>query len=401
MLFKYQTKDTKGLESGGTIEAPNLELAISALQKKELIIISISPVSEVSFWKRTMTLFEKVRYKDKVIISRQLSVLFEAKVPVIDSLKIIMEEADSLVLKNRLAAVISDIEGGIPMSQAFANQPEVFSQFYVNMVKVGEESGKLDEIFSFLADYFERNYELNSKVKNALIYPAFILAAFIAVMAVMFVVVVPKLTSILTESGQDIPFFTKIIIGISVLLRKFGVILLVLAGVGVIFLWRYFKTLSGKKNLSRVQLLIPIFRKIFQEFYLARITDNLDTLLSGGVSVIRALELSSEVVGNEIYKKILKESIDSIKGGGMISAAFYPYPEIPVFVTQMIKIGEGTGKLNFVLKTIARFYRREVSNTVDTLIKLIEPMLIILLGGGVGIVVAAILIPIYNIASAV
>lgn len=401
MLFKYQAKDKEGKQSGGSIEAPNLELAVSTLQKKELIIISISPVEQIPFLQRSIALFERVSSKDKVILSRQLSVLFEAKVPVVDSLKIIMEETENIVLKKRLAAVISDIEGGISMSQAFANQPDVFSRFYVNMVKVGEESGRLDEIFSFLADFLERNYELNSKVKNALIYPAFVLGAFIIVMIVMFVVVVPKLTSILTETGADIPFFTKIIIGISFFFRKFWVILLVLFVFAGIFLWRYLKTELGRKNLARLELSAPLFKKIFKEFYLARISDNLDTLLSGGVTVIRSLELSAEVVGNDIYKKILQESIDAIKAGGTISGAFVQYSEMPAFVTQMIKIGEGTGKLNFVLKTIAKFYREEVNRTVDTLVKLIEPLLILLLGGGVGIVVAAILIPIYNIASAI
>lgn len=402
MLFKYQAKDEQGKESAGTIEAPNLELAVSSLQRKRLIVISISPAEAVSFWKRSANIFGgRIKNKDIVIISRQLSTLFEAKVPVIDSLKIILEESESLALKKHIAGVIEDIEGGIPMSQAFANQPEVFSQFYVNMVKVGEESGKLDEIFIFLADYLERNYELNSKVKNALIYPAFVLGAFIIVMVVMFTVVVPKLTSILEESGQNIPFFTQVIMAISVFFRRFSIFLLVLLAVAGVFLWRYLKTPLGRKNISRLQISIPVFKKIFREFYLARISDNLDTLLSGGVAVVRSLDLSSEVVGNEVYKNILKESVESIKSGGTISGTFSRYGEMPPFVTQMIRIGEETGKLNFVLKTIARFYRKEVDNTVDTLVKLIEPLLILFLGGGVGIIVASILIPIYNIASSV
>lgn len=401
MQFIYKAKGKEGKEENGVIDVPNLELAVSALQKKGLIIISVSPYGKTSFFKRDFNIFERIKTKDVVIISRQLSTLFEAKVPVIDSLKIILEESESSILKRHISGIIEDIEGGLPMSQAFANHPEVFSPFFTSMIKVGEESGRLDEIFSFLADYLERNYELTSKVTNALIYPAFVAVAFIAVMIVMFVVVVPKLTSIIEESGQAIPIFTRIIMGISLFLREFGLFLLVVLVGGVVFVWRYLKTASGKSNISRVQISIPVINKIFKEFYLARISDNLDTLLSGGVAVIKSLELSSEVVQNEIYKNILKESIESIKGGGSISSAFSRYREIPPFVTQMIRIGEETGKLNFVLKTIARFYRKEVDNTVDALVKLIEPLMILFLGGGVGIIVAAILIPIYNIASSV
>ncbi len=401
MQFIYKARGKEGKEENGTLEAPNLELAVSNLQKKELIIISLSPAGKTSFFSKGISIFERIKTKDVVIIARQLSTLFEAKVPVIDSLKIILEESESSVLRRHISEIIEDIEGGLPMSQAFSAHPEVFSPFFTSMVKVGEESGRLDEIFAFLADYLERNYELGSKVKNALIYPAFVLVAFIAVMIVMFVVVVPKLTSIIEDSGQAIPLFTQIIMWISFFLRKFGLFLLVVfVGVVVLF-WQYLKTAGGQKNISRVQISIPIIRKIFKEFYLARISDNLDTLLSGGVAVIRSLELSSEAVQNEIYKDILKESIDSIKGGGSISSAFSRYKEIPSFVTQMIRIGEETGKLNFVLKTIARFYRKEVDNTVDALVKLIEPLMILLLGGGVGVIVAAILIPIYNIASSV
>lgn len=401
MLFKYKAKNPAGNESEGTVEAPNLELAISAVQKKGLVIISVFPQESASFLESASSYFERVKFQEIVIISRQLSTLFEAKVPVIDSLKIILEETENNALKRHLSGVIDDIEGGLPMSSAFANHPEIFSKFYVSMVKVGEESGKLDEIFIFLADYLERSYELNSKVKNAFIYPAFVFTAFIGVMAVILIFVVPKLTSIIQESGLETPFFTKLIIGLSDALRKFGVFIAGAIFAGGFFLWRYAKTKEGRRIVSKIQISIPIFKKIFKEFYLARIADNLDTLLSGGVAVVRSLELTAELVGNRVYEDILNDSIEAIKGGGSISGAFSKYKEMPNFVTQMIRIGEETGKLNFVLQTIAKFYRKEVNLTVDNLVKLIEPMLILFLGGGVAIVVAAVLIPIYNIASAV
>lgn len=401
MLFKYKAKNSAGSENEGTVDAPNLELAISAVQKKDLVVISVFPQESSSFFQRASSYFERIKFQEIVIISRQLSTLFEAKVPVINSLKIILEETENNSLRRHLSGVIDDIEGGLPMSSAFANHPEIFSKFYTSMVKVGEESGKLDEIFIFLADYLERSYELNSKVKNAFIYPAFVFTAFIGVMAVILIVVVPKLTSIIQESGVEMPFFTKLVIVLSDGLRNFGIFIAGALFAGGFFLWRYAKTKEGGRILSKIQISIPIFKKIYKEFYLARIADNLDTLLSGGVAVVRSLELTAELVGNRIYEDIITDSIEAIKSGGSISGAFSKYKEMPNFVTQMIRIGEETGKLNFVLETISKFYRKEVNLTVDNLVKLIEPMLILFLGGGVAIVVAAVLVPIYNIAAAV
>jgi len=403
MLFKYLGKTKEGREDAGTIEAPNMELAVSAVQRKGLIVLSVSPFEKVGILQRNVFALHsgKIKFQEVVIVSRQLSTLFEAKVPVVDSLKIILEETNDRALKTHISEVIEDVEGGLAMSQAFAKHPQVFSKFYINMVKVGEESGKLDEIFVFLADYLERSYELLSKVKNAFIYPAFVLGAFIVVMSVILVVVVPKLTAIITESGQDMPFFTAIIIGISDALRSFGVFILMAASFSAFLFWRWTKTDQGKLAVSRFQISVPIFRKIFKEFYLARIADNLDTLLAGGVTVVRSLELTAEVVGNEVYRRIVVDSIESIKGGGSIAATLVRYKEMPKFVTQMVRIGEETGKLNFILQTISRFYTKEVNRTVDNLVKLIEPILILILGAGVAIVVAAVLMPIYNIASAV
>lgn len=401
MLFKYIAKTAEGAENKGAVEAPNLELAVSAIQRKGLIITSIFPEQEATLWQRAEAKFQGIKFQEIVIISRQLSTLFEAKVPVVDSLKILLEETDNSALKKNLSGVIEDIEGGASLSQSFANHPDVFSKFYVNMVRVGEESGKLDEIFLFLADYLERSYELSSKVKNAFIYPAFVLVAFLGVMAVILTVVVPKLTSILNEAGQEIPIFTKIIIEVSDILRNFGVFLLAIAAAVIFFFWRYLKTENGRMFFSKIQLSVPVFNKLFREFYLARVADNLDTLLSGGVAVVRSFELTAELVGNEIYRKIIEDSVESIKGGGSISATFSRYKEMPPFVTQMIRIGEETGKLNFILQTISRFYRKEINITVDNLVKLIEPILILFLGGGVAIIVAAVLVPIYNIASTV
>lgn len=286
------------------------------------------------------------------------------------------------------------------MSQAMARRPRVFSSFYVNMVRSGEESGKLDEIFQYLADYVERSYELLVKARNALIYPAFVLIAFVGVMVLMLLVIVPKLAGILEETGQELPIYTRIVIFSSEVLQNFGFLLLIFfALVGALF-WRYVKTGPGKLLLHRFQLSIPIVGELYRKVYMARIADNLQTLTSGGIPVVRALEITADVVGSDVYRNILLDSIESVKGGSTISNAFAQHRDIPPLMAQMIRVGEETGRLDHILKSLALFYRREVDNLVDNLVNLIEPILILVLGGGVGVLVAAVLIPLYNIAGA-
>jgi len=402
MLYKYEATTVNGEKQAGSIEAANMEIAVSSLQRRNLIIISINPEGkESSFFEKKIGLFERVKTSDVVMLSRQLSTLFEAKVPVLDSFKLLANEAESQILRKKLSQVVEDIQGGISMSQAMAKHPDVFSKFYVSMVRSGEESGKLEEVFIFLADYLERSYELTSKARNALLYPAFVIFVFISVMILMIVFVIPRLNTILSEAGQQIPLYTKIVIGISNFLRDFGPLILIALVVGIIFLWRYVRTESGRASFSKFQISVPYVGSLYKKIYLARITDNLKTLLSSGVSMVRSLEISSDVVGNEVYSRILRESTDAVKGGNSLSEIFSKYGDIPLLVSKMIKIGEETGKLNFILETLARFYKREVDRAVETLVNLIEPIMIIVLGVGVGILLISILGPIYNISSAI
>jgi type IV pilus assembly protein PilC len=402
MLFNYQAKAEDGDTRSGTIEAPSIELAVSSLQRRNLVIISLEPEGGKSPWyKKNLDSFERVRVRDVVILSRQLATLFAAKVPVIESLKVLGSETSNLVLRRHLSEALSDIQGGLSISQAFARHPEVFSNFYVSMVRSGEESGKLEEIFEYLADYLERSYDLRNKVKNALIYPAFVLGVFIIVMTLMLTVIVPRLSSILIESQQEIPLYTKIVIAFSDFLRKFGILFLLLLTVAGVLLWRYTRGEAGRLALSRFLIEMPFFGELYRKFYLSRLADNLETLLVGGVSMIRSLEISADVIGNEVYASIVRQSMEQVRSGSAFSEALSKYEEIPPLMVQMLKIGEGTGKLDFILKTLSRFYRREVDNTVDNLVNLIEPLLIIFLGLGVGVLVASVLIPIYNIAGSI
>ena len=404
MQYRYTARTQDGKESKGTLDAASLDLAVGSLQRKNLIITFIEPVGEKSAGLARLlsfsNLFSNVKMQDVVLFSREFATLFEAKVPIVNSLNIIISETTNKALRRVLSNVLEDIQGGISLSQALSRHPNVFSRFYVSMVKSGEESGKLEEIFKFLADYLERSFELQRKARNALIYPAFVLSAFVVVMVLMLVFVIPKLSTILEETGQAVPIYTKIVIGASSFLRSFGFLFLILLAVFGVFIFRYLRTENGKVYFARFLISIPIIGNLYRKIYLSRIADNLSTLLSGGITALRALDITSEVVDNEIYRRILVDSLESVKGGSMISDSLSKYKDIPSLFSQMIRIGEETGKLDYILKSLAGFYRRDVDNMVDNLVSLIEPILILALGLGVGLLVASVLIPIYNLSTA-
>ena len=404
MLYQYTATTLEGELKNGSIEASSVDVAISALQARGLVITDIRLAKQAGSILGSLNnfkFFNKVKHKDVVILSRQLATLFEAKIAVMDSLRLLAGQVTNARLKESLTEIIENIKGGSSLSSAMSKHPDIFSVFYINMIKSGEESGKLEEIFGSLADHLERSYELSSKTKNALIYPAFVVVTFFVVMILMLTFVIPKLTAILMEVNQKIPFYTRIIINISDFFRNFGVFLLGGAVAGGVFLWRYAKTEKGSAAVSRFQTSFPFVGALYSKFYLSRMTDNMETLLSSGVPAVRTLEIAAEVVGNKIYKNILLTAANEIKGGSSISEALSKYPEVPLMVVQMIRTGEETGKLNFMLKTLGRFYKKEVDNTVDTLVSLIEPVMIVVLGGAVGILLISILGPIYNITAGI
>ncbi|MEK7596773.1 MAG: type II secretion system F family protein [Patescibacteria group bacterium] len=399
MLFNYKAIDQRGSENKGSIDAISLEVAISSLQRRGLTIESINPADKKSFFQRDFSIFSRVSNKDVVVLSRQLATLFAAQVSALRVFRLLAGETENIMLAKTLTAVADDLQAGSAISKALAKHPKVFSEFYVNMVRSGEESGKLDQVFIFLADHLDRSYEVNSKARNALIYPAFVVFTFVVVMVLMLTVVIPKISTILTDSGQQVPIYTKIVIGLSQFFVTYGVFILAAAVVGGFFLYRFLKTPAGKLSLDDVKIKIPFVKNLYQKLYLSRISDNMNTMLVSGISMVRALEITSEVVGNEIYKRALIDAMEAVKGGRSVSDSLAEKRIIPGIMIQMIKVGEESGELGSILKTLSDFYEREVVNAVDTLVDLIEPAMIVLLGLGVGFLLASVLIPIYNISA--
>ena len=401
MLFKYHAIDQDGQERDGTIEAPSQEVAISALQRRNLIISAIGSAEKRSLLNMDIAFFNRVSNKEIVILSRQIATLFEAQVSALRVFRLLAAEVDNKYLVTILSTVGDDIQGGIPISKALQRHPKAFSAFYVNMVRAGEESGKLSETFNYLADYLDRSYDLISKAENALIYPLFVIGVFFAVMTLMLTLVIPNITAVLVDSGQPIPIYTQIIIGLSNFLIHYGIfILIALIGLGV-YAWQLGKTERGKLVLDSLKIGIPYVGNLYRKLYLSRIADNFATMLLSGVSVVEAIEITSSVVGNSAFKVILEEVGKDVKGGSSISDSLAKHPDIPGIMVAMTRVGEETGELGKILTTLAKFYNREVQNAVDTLVGLIEPIMIVALGLSVGILVAAVLLPIYNLANAI
>ena len=401
MLFRYQALDEQSREKVGTIEALSMDVAVSTLQRRNLIVSSIEPEVQKTFFSTDFSFFQHVSNKDIVILSRQIATLFEAQVSALRVFRLLASEVESKLLSEILTAVADDLQGGSPISKALERHPKVFSSFYVNMVRAGEESGKLSTTFGYLADYMDRTYEVTSKAKNALIYPAFVITVFFGVMGLMLTIVIPKISAILIDSGQTVPLYTKIVIGISSFLVHYGIFILIGLIVVGAFVYRSLQTPEGRLMFDSIKLDIPYLGDLYEKLYLSRIADNFATMLVSGVPIVEAVEITAAVVESPTYETLLRQVGEDVKGGASISDALGRHAEIPGIMTAMVKVGEETGELGSILSTLAKFYQREVSTAVDTLVDLIEPLMIVLLGVGVGILLAAVLIPIYNLAGSI
>ena len=397
MLFDYVDIDSTNTEREGTVEAQSIDSAISSIQKRGYTIMSIDP-KEVknSLLNLKFSFFEGVSNKEIVILSRQIATLFQAHVSPLRIFRLLSTEMENTYLLNVLNKIVDDLQGGSSISRALSAHPDVFSVFYVNLVRSGEESGSLEKSFNYLADYLDRSYEIVSKAKNAMIYPAFVITVFFAVMGLMLTLVIPKIAAILTESGQELPIYTKIVIELSNFLVNYIAFIFIFFSVAVIILWRFIKTPVGRRAYDEFMLAIPYVGTLRRKLVLTKFCDNLSTMLSNGVSIVQAIEVTSDVVDNSVYKEILDAALFDVKAGRSFADALAEYPEIPGILVQMVKVGEETGSLSEIMGTLAVFYRREVNNAVDTLIGLIEPVMIVLLGLGVGVLLASVLMPIYS-----
>jgi type IV pilus assembly protein PilC len=400
MIFHYTAINQDGTKTEADIESATVDSAITLLQKRGLSVVDIKEKEERAGL--NFTLFKaKIKPKDVVIFSRQIATLFEAGVSALKAFRLLAAENDNKELQKELTGVADDIESGISLSDALAKRPSLFSMFYVNMVKAGEESGKLNEAFLYLADYLDRDYELRQKVKKALTYPMFVVGTFIVIMVGMFIFVIPKMAAMFADNGAELPMVTKIVLGISQIFVKYWMIAFPLMIVGGWFFYRWSQTEDGTRWLDGIKTKTPVFKNLYQRIFLTRLADNMNTMLSSGVPIVRSIDITSAVVDNTVYKDLLKRVSAKVQTGTAFSKALYEEPLVPNILVQMVRIGEETGELGYILKNLATFYKRELDTAIDNVIGLIEPAMIVGLGLGVGILVSSVLLPMYSLSSAI
>ncbi|MEA1925919.1 MAG: type II secretion system F family protein [Patescibacteria group bacterium] len=401
MKFKYKAKNKAGVLQQGIVEAYSTRSAQELLISHGLTILRLKEIKEIPVISEIIRVWEGIRPRDFVIFSRQLATLIDSKVPLLTAIHSIANQTDNKFFAIKLNSISVDIDGGSSLSGALAKHPDVFSKFYINMVKAGESSGTLQKALNDLADNTEKNYELTAKLRGAMYYPAFILSAMIVVGFVMMSFVMPKLLVILEEARVDLPIQTKILIAVSNFLAQYWWAVALVAIAGIISLVYYIRTEDGRKEYDQWILKVPIVKRMLHDVYIARFSENLSTLIQSGLPITTALLITSDVVGNNVYREIIREAAEEIKKGGGIAEVLNRYEIIPQIVVQMIRVGEHTGRIDYALTKVTHFYLQETDRMVKSFSTLIEPVLMVILAVGVGILVSAVLLPIYQVATSI
>ncbi|MDD5527504.1 MAG: type II secretion system F family protein [Patescibacteria group bacterium] len=396
-IYRYDAINAQGKKVNGLLNAYNRRAANERLEELTLTDISLKDKTDSLELKLT-TFFQPVKTRDLVVFSRQFSVMISANLALVQSLRIAAEQTTNVSLKMNISEIAYEVEGGSTLSAAMIKRPKIFTAFYTNVVKSGETSGRLDEVLNYLADEMEKDYDMTSKIKGAMIYPAFVLVGLVAVGILMMVVVVPQLTSILKETGGTLPLSTRIVMAISSFMIAYWWLLVILLIVTAILIRVFLNTEAGKRVFDLIKLKLPVFGNLFQLIYIVRFTRSMNTLIVGGVTISKSLEVVAGVVGNTVYKDLIDKSRRSVEEGGSLAKVFLASDTVPKMVPQMIVVGEKTGKLDLVFRKVTDFYAREIQNILANLVALLEPSIMVVMGVAVGVMVAAIIMPMYNLA---
>ncbi len=399
--YRYQVRTQDGRLQNGIVEAPTQEAASQALEERNYEILSLDVHSGVEAKAQSLIQFlNRISAKEMVGTVRMLAVMISASVPIPDAVRNISHQTKNPRFKVILADIANEIEGGSRLSEALDRYPNVFSQFFINMVRSGETTGQLSDVLNYLADQQERDYDMMSKLRGALMYPAVIVVGMSIVGFIMMVYVVPKLTEVLIEAQVELPLATKILIGASNIMAAFWWLIIIgVIALGVGFTY-WIKTDYGSYVWDSLKLRLPIFGRLFRDMYVVRFCQSMQTLMKGGVTLIQALEIASAVMGNAVWKKMIVETIQEVNDGNSLVTVMQREKIVPSMVVQMLTIGEETGRLDDVLRRVGDFYARSVANMTANMMTLIEPIIMIILGLAVGGMVSAIMLPMYKLSSA-
>lgn len=402
MKFVFKARNERGQVREGMVEATDQNAAVGILERNGLVPISVKEEKKtLSIVREFQKMWEGVSQKELVMFFQQLSTLIGAHVPVVSALRTIEEQMDNRFFRILLKEMADDIEDGLQFSVAIEKHPDVFTTLTTSMIRSGEASGELQRAIDTIAKNIEKNYQLAAKIKGALYYPAFVIgvAAIIGFLVVTFIL--PKITLMIKELKVPVPWYTNFLVWLGDFMSVYWWAVLLAIGAMIGGMTYYMKTPAGKSEWQQILLKLPVVGALARSIYITRFAENFGALLDGGIPVVRALIITSQVVGNEVFEKIILRAADEVKSGGTISTVFVQSTQFPPIVSQMIRIGEETGSLANVLTSVAKFYNQEVETTTKSLTTLIEPILIVFLGIGVAIMVVGVLLPIYNIAGQV
>lgn len=393
--FIYRARTASGQVVRGTLRAASEERAGSLLRSHSLTPVEITAGNESSVFQRTV--FGSVKTADLILFFRQTSSMVSAGVPILQALQALAKEITNDVFRKILEDMMYDIEAGESLSIAMSKHPKAFSPFALGVVRTGEASGRLSRSLLSISDFMEKDYVFVRRVRAAMIYPVFILCAVVILVVIMFTFVLPQLVALFTDAGVQLPWPTRVVVGITHFFQNYWIILLaVLTALG--FIGRsYVKTPEGRYMLSSFTLHIPIISGLFRKVYLARLTAILHTLFTSDVPALESFALAREAVTNRVFQRIMDSTIRAIKDGASISMVWQHEPYIPPMLTTMVAVGERSGEVGAAFAEASRFFQREVDGVLDSIVVLIEPLMVVFLGVGVGIVIAAVLLPIYNL----
>lgn len=397
-LFKYVAKNKQGENIKGKIEAASRQQAVSALIGRELFVINVMPLGQQDGLVKNLLHNSKVKFTDLVNFTRQLATMINAGLSLATALSILEEQSQSEM--NKLtSSLLKDIEGGLSFSEALAKYPDSFSRIYVQLVRAGEVGGVLDEVLERLAITMEKEKDFRAKTRGAMVYPIIIILAMIAVAIVMMVAVIPKLTEMYADFGATLPTATRVLMSVSDFFVNSWWAVLLIAGVSGFALRTWKRTPQGDKATDGFFLRLPILGVLKQKIVLTDFSRTLALLLGAGVSLLEALDIVASAIDSAVYRDQLKEVNQRVEKGVTLSDAIAQYPNFPPILYQMIAVGEETGKLDSILTKIAEYFEKESEYAVKNLTTAIEPLIMIVLGVGVGFIVVAIIMPIYSLTS--
>ncbi len=402
MPFSYKAKKKDGTVVTGTLEAPSREAALTSLSHQGLHPIIVKPVARGKGDKKGFSFGKKVKSADMVIFVRQLSTMISAGVPLARGLSTLQDSPQSPYFREVLTKITKDVESGTQLGDAFGKFPDVFDEVFVNMVKAGEEGGILDEILKRLAVQVEQNASLKKKIKGAMTYPVVILSVTVlAFFGIMFGLM-PKIAKILQDLGgpdAKLPIYTQIMLDISHYSVKYAYIVIPAMAFSVFAIIRYVKTPKGKYQFHALMLRTPIFKTVITKVAIARFSRTFASLMGAGVGVLDCLAVTGGAIGNKVIEKELADAAVQVKNGKQLSEVIAASPHFPKIVSQMLAVGEETGTTDTVLIKVADFYEEEVATTIDSLASIIEPVMIIFLGAGVGLIAASVMGPIASMSN--